>query len=222
MARFYIVLIVVCLSSSNILYAQDTLLYETSFDDSKSLQQLEFSDPQAWRISEGALELFGKSDYESRVRSPFNIALITIQKYGSLTMELDMKQTGREYGHRDMCLIFSAKDPTNFYYVHIASAADQNAHNIFIVNDEARRPIGTKTTSGIDWGEEWHKIKLVHNVESGLIQVYFDDMDNPIMEATDNHFDGGYVGFGSFDDTGMIDNVRIRGLVKRSPKGFFE
>ena len=205
---------------SGYLYAQDQVL-TLDFED-QNMQYLEFSDSQAWRISEGALELFGKSDYQARVRSPFNIALITKQAYGSFSMELEMKQTGREYGHRDMCLIFGAKDPTNFYYVHIASKADAHAHNIFIVNDEARRSIGSKTTEGVDWGEGWHKVKLQHDVDTGSIRVYFDDMDTPIMEATDTHFDGGYVGFGSFDDTGMIDKVRIQGSIKPSKQGFFE
>ena len=71
-------------------------------------------------------------------------------------------------------------------------------------------------------GDDWHKVKLVHDVESGLIQVYFDDMNTPIMETTDTHFDGGYVGFGSFDDTGMIDNVKIWGGYKSTKVGFFK
>ena len=35
-------------------------------------------------------------------------------------------------------------------------------------------------------------------------------MSEPIMVAEDRNFGAGYVGFGSFDDTGMIDNIRIR------------
>jgi hypothetical protein len=34
-------------------------------------------------------------------------------------------------------------------------------------------------------------------------------MDAPIMEATDTHFDLGRIGFGSFDDTGRFDNIKI-------------
>ncbi len=207
---------------SGYLNAQDGAQVLVLDFEEPDLEYLEFSDPQAWRIHEGALELFGKSNYQGRVRSPFNIALVTKQAYSSFSMELEMKQTGREYGHRDMCLIFGAKDPTNFYYVHIASKADEHAHNIFIVNDEARRSIGTKTTEGINWGDDWHRVKLTHDVSSGLIQVYFDDMNTPIMETTDAHFDGGYVGFGSFDDTGMIDKVKIKGTVKPNKAGFFE
>jgi hypothetical protein len=36
-------------------------------------------------------------------------------------------------------------------------------------------------------------------------------MKTPIMEAEDKHFDFGYIGFGSFDDTGRYDNIKIWG-----------
>ena len=45
----------------------------------------------------------------------------------------------------------------------------------------------------------------------GTIKVYFDDMSKPIMVAEDTNFKSGYVGFGSFDDTGMVDDIKIWG-----------
>ena len=44
-----------------------------------------------------------------------------------------------------------------------------------------------------------------------MIKVYFDDMSAPIMEAEDRHFDFGKIGFGSFDDTGRVDNIKVWG-----------
>ena len=125
----------------------------------------------------------------------------------------------------DLCLFFGAKDPTNFYYVHIASVADDHANNIFLVNDEPRVKIATKTTEGTDWGKtgSWHKARIERNITEGSIKIFFDDMKEPIMEATDLHFDYGRIGFGSFDDTGMFDNIRIWGVEKVArKKGFFE
>ncbi|MEM6630213.1 MAG: hypothetical protein AAF694_11110 [Bacteroidota bacterium] len=217
-------------------HAQDTsdsqgkLLYQTDFEEVEGLAEFFMTDQRAWRLaksSEGnvALELFGESEYQPRVRSPRNIACIRDQKFGDFVWEFEAAQTGKEYGHRDMCFFFGMKDPSNFYYVHIASAADPHAHNIFLVNDEPRVAIAEKTTSGIDWGEQgsWHKIKIERELESGLIRVYFDDMDTPIMEAHDTHFGVGYIGFGSFDDTGMVDNIEIRGQeVSEKGEGFFE
>ncbi|MDH5609890.1 MAG: hypothetical protein OEY56_10450 [Cyclobacteriaceae bacterium] len=184
-----------------------------------------YTDASAWKFSNvgnsTVLELSGTSSYEPRVRSPLNIAMLNGVKYASFVLEADLRQTGKEYGHRDMCLFFGIKDASNFYYVHLASQADANAHNIFLVNDEPRRPIATRTTQGIRWGDGWNKIRLVRDVVTGSIQIYFNDMETPIMEAVDMHFDGGYLGFGSFDDTGMIDNIRIYGTPLSEQTAFF-
>lgn len=193
------------------------LLYEQDFEGKNPLEAFTMTDPAAWEIAEQknnhALHLQGASDYEPRVRSPRNIAMLKDKMFGSFVMEADVIQTGREYGHRDMCFFFNMKDPSNFYYVHLATTPDPHAHNVFLVNDEPRVAIAGKVSEGIDWGktDQWHKVRIERNVEDGSIKVYFNDMENPIMEATDTHFDYGHIGFGSFDDTGMIDNIKIWG-----------
>lgn len=214
------------LSLCNTLCSQDyPLLYENDFEHGLSIQDFDFTDPSAWRLSDTldnqALELFGKSDYSPRVRSPLNIAMLNKVAVGNFVLEVNLKQTGREYGHRDMCLFFGIKDPSNFYYVHMASIADPNAHNIFLVNDEPRTNIAQKTTEGIKWGQDWNTVRIERNVDSGTIKVYFNDMNEPIMETVDTHFDAGYIGFGSFDDTGMIDNIKLWGEVAHRKSDFF-
>jgi hypothetical protein len=52
-------------------------------------------------------------------------------------------------------------------------------------------------------------VRLERRVTDGTIKVYFDDMTKPVMVAEDKTFGAGYLGFGSFDDTGMIDNIRV-------------
>lgn len=201
------------------------LIYEQNFEDDTAILDFEMSDANAWQIEKGSLELFGKSNYEARVRSPFNIALIKNLWVGDFILEAQLAQTGREYGHRDLCLFFGAKDPTNFYYVHIASQADDHANNIFLVNDEPRVKIASKTSEGTDWAEtgSWHKVRVERNIDEGAIRVFFDNMEEPVMEATDMHFDFGHIGFGSFDDTGQFDNIRIWGEgAAPKEKGFFE
>ena len=191
------------------------LVYAQNFESPQSIRDFEMTDKTAWRIGNGesgnTIELFGKSDYESRVRSPYNIALIKDLFVGDFILEASLSQTGKEYGHRDLCLFFGVTNATNFYYVHIASVADNNANNIFLVNDEPRTNIATKTTNGTNWGEtnSWHKVRIERNVEVGSIKIYFDDMTSPIMEANDTHFVEGSIGFGSFDDTGQFDNIKI-------------
>ena len=202
------------------------LLYAQSFDEADALKPFQFSDPNAWKLSDkgicdkgGALELHKQSKFKTKVRSPFNIALLGDRVFGDFVLEADVVQTGREYGHRDMCFFFGFTDVAKFYYVHIASVADPNAHNVFIVNEAPRKNIAKETTKGSNWGSTWHHVRIERDTKAGSIKVFFDDMTKPIMIANDKTFLEGYVGFGSFDDTGKVDNVRIWGPAAKEKTG---
>ncbi len=202
------------------------LLYSQSFDEADALSGFQFSDPKAWRFSDkgrddksGALELHQQSKYKTKVRSPFNIALIGDRVFSDFVLEVDLVQTGREYDHRDMCLFFGFADVAKYYYVHIASIADPNAHNVFIVNEAPRKNFASETTKGAKWGQTWHRIRLERDTKAGSIKVFFDDMTKPIMVANDKTFLEGHIGFGSFDDTGKVDNIRIWGPAAKEKKG---
>ncbi len=203
------------------------LLYTQSFDEADDLVGYQFSDPKAWRFSDkghgdkgGALELHKQSNYKTKVRSPFNIALLGDRVFGDFVLEADVVQTGKEYGHRDMCFFFGFTEVAKYYYVHIATKADPNAHNIFIVNEAPRKNIAKETTQGADWGlDKWHRVRIERDTKAGSIKVFFDDMTRPIMVTEDKTFLEGYIGFGSFDDTGKVDNVRIWGPSAKEKKG---
>lgn len=202
------------------------LLYEQKFDKPGVIKEFAMTDPAAWKIADTndqrALELTRQSKYQPAVRSPVNIALIADKVFTDFVLEADLIQTGREYGHRDMCLFYGVQNPTNFYYTHIATAADPNAHNVFIVKNAPRKNIAKETTKGANWGlNVWHKVRLERDTKAGTIRVYFDDLSKPIMIAEDKNFTSGYIGFGSFDDTGMIDNVRIWGPAVEEKKTDF-
>lgn len=191
-----------------------TLVYRQDFEKESSIGDFEFSDPKQWKLAtvdgNTALEFFGKHRYKPKVRSPRIIGLIADKKFDDVIMEADLLQTGKEYGHRDMCLFFSFVDKTNYYYCHMAKKADPHAHNIFIVDDKPRTKIAKKTTGGIDWGtEQWHKIRLVRKASTGTIEIYYDDMSKPLMVAEDKTHGLGCIGFGSFDDSGKIDNIKV-------------
>ncbi|MFK8103705.1 MAG: hypothetical protein AB8G15_14320, partial [Saprospiraceae bacterium] len=96
------------------------LVYQQDFETPQAIHDFTMTDPTAWKINttEGqhTLELFGKSNYESRVRSPFNIAMLNSLFLEDFVLEVKLAQSGREYGHRDLCLFFGIQSPTNFYY----------------------------------------------------------------------------------------------------------
>jgi hypothetical protein len=191
-------------------------LYSQDFADDSALKDFTFTDPTAWKVVEAdgkrALELHKQSDYKPVHRSPFNIALVSAQKFGDCIIEANCLQTGKEYGHRDMVVVFGFQDPSHFYYTHIATKADEHANNIFIVKDAPRLKISKESNEGNNWGlNVWHKVRVERKASDGTIKVFFDDMAKPIMQAEDKSFGAGWVGFGSFDDTGRIANIRIWG-----------
>ncbi|MEN6578407.1 MAG: DUF1080 domain-containing protein [Phycisphaerales bacterium] len=173
------------------------------------------SDPNAWKTvaaDKGQVySLYRQSEYEPPVRSPFNIARIKDLSVSDFVVQARMEQTGAEYGHRDMVVVFGYQDPSHFYYVHIATKSDEVANSILIVNGAPRVSIVKERTEGTDWSTGFHDVRVVRDSASGSIEVFFDDMDKPIMRAEDKTFLAGGIGFGSFDDTGNIDDVIVWG-----------
>jgi len=197
------------------------LVYQQDFGDAKALGDFTCTDKSVWKHGEdagkGYIEHFKKSAYKYKVRSPFNIALINRLQVKDFVLDVELQQTGKEYGHRDMCLFYGFTDRSNFYYTHIASATDKHAHNIFLVKDAPRTSISTKTSKGHKWGsKDWHQIRVVREHASGKIEIYINDMVEPKMTATDKSFDWGYIGFGSFDDTGRVAKVRLYAPEKKA------
>jgi len=192
------------------------LLYQQDFAKADALKDFVFTDASAWKWSEGdgkqAMELEKQSDYKPAVRSPFNIALLSGKQFGDFIMEAQCLQTGKEYGHRDMVFVFGFQESAKFYYVHISTAQDDHANQVFIVNEEPRVKISKTANTGNNWGlGVWHKVRIERKASDGTVKVFFDDMSAPIMTAEDKTFGAGWIGFGSFDDTGKVANIRVWG-----------
>src|SRR5690606_34859817 len=151
------------------------------------------------------------SNVQTPVRSPFNRCMLRGVTVGDFQLDVDLQSTARDYPHRSLCLFFGYQDPAHFYYVHLGQRTDDHANQIFIVNDAPRLKISSQTTPGTPWDDQWHDVKIVRRVADGTIEIYFDDMDNPVMVAKDKTFAWGRVGLGSFDDTGLWRDVRLYG-----------
>ncbi len=224
-----------------------TLQYEQTFESKRAFDAFMMTDRSAWELlkKDGSqvLALTGKSDYEPPHRSPYNIALIKGLTFGDFVLEVDIQQSGVKgtpisefmkqhpdpteaggYAHRDHCFFFGFQDPAHYLYIHVAKTGDNNAHNVFVVNEAPRTPITDFRTVGVDWGvDEWRKIRIVRNTARNTVALYFDDMLTPIMIADDVPFDQGFIGFGSFDDIGWVDNIKIWApSAKKTKQTFFE
>lgn len=193
------------------------------------------SDPAVWKFvadegGKGFLQLdydrkAYKSTYTPKHRSPVHIALLKQYPLTDFVMDVEMMSTTEKYGHQDLCLFFGVESPQKYYYVHLAPAPDANAHNIFIVNDAPRKNLLPPQKKGIEWKKDtWHTVRLVRQATTGKIEVYFDDMTKPILKAEDKTFQTGFVGFGSFDDTGRFRKVTIhtKNLVIAKQADFFK
>lgn len=212
----------VVLWCSGLATAEDQLpvIFEEDFEH--GAKHWEATDEAAWKVKvidgKHVYSQFKKrSDYTPPHRSPYNISLRKDGEVGDFILDAKVLSTHKDYGHRDVCLFFGYQDSAHFYYVHLGKKTDDHANQIFVVNDAPRTKISTKTTAGTDWDDQWHHVRVKRHVESGSIEVYFDDMEAAIMTATDNTFTWGRVGIGSFDDTGDWDSVTLRGTKVDKP-----
>jgi len=184
------------------------LVREVRFESASSAELFEFSDPAEWSTRDGTLAFAGKGSYTPLHRSPHSIALLADVLVLDFRMELEVRQTGREYAHRDLCFFFGFESPERFYYTHIAKAADANAHNVFLVDRAPRRNLLQPSSQGVDWGiGQWHTVRIER--VSGMIRVWFDDGAAPLFTVSDSTLGWGRVGFGSFDDSGELRRMRL-------------
>lgn len=194
------------------------LLFVEDFE--QGAERWEQTDSEAWKIIDEngnhVYALHQQSEYDPPVRSPHNIAMIKNFYVSDFVLDAEMKVTKEWYNHIDLCLFFGYQAPDQFYYVHIAPApnTDPHANSIFLVNGEPRTSIAEERNDGTEWQEDtYHHVRIVRKTDEGLIEVYFDDMSEPIMVTHDDTFAKGQVGIGSFDDTGNFDNIRLWGRV---------
>jgi len=191
------------------------LVFSDDFESGKA-DHWEPTDSSAWKVVEQDgnyvySEFKRKSEFKPPVRSPYNRSLLKDVYVSDFVLDVKLQSTVKDYGHRDLCLFFGYQDDAHLYYVHLGKKMDPHANNIFIVNGEPRKSISITTTKGTNWDDEWHHARVVRNVETGGIEVFFDDMEKPVMTAKNTTFAWGRVGIGSFDDTGNFDNVLVYG-----------
>jgi hypothetical protein len=189
------------------------LVFEDNF--SQGADRWEPTDPAAWTLSmDGDRSVWGlnkrKSGYEPKVRSPHNVALVKDLELADTVISFQVKSTLDTGNHRDCCVFFNWRDPEHFYYAHLGAKPDPASGQIMIVDGAPRRPL-TQNTTPVPWDDQWHTVKLVRDVATGRITVFFDDLETPLMEATDKTFTSGRVGIGSFDDMNDFTAVRIQG-----------
>ena len=188
------------------------LVYSQPFADAASLSDLVFANPTQWKHDPAGFVFSTGASYAPPYRSPFSVAIIASIQVKSFVMDAEMLQTSPDGdAHRDMVLIWNFVSPSQFYYAHVSTAHDAVAHNILIVNNADRKAISTTFTTGYDWGRNvWKKLRVIRDADSGAMSVLdLDTPDQPLLTANDKTFGNGYLGFGSFDNSGRVRNVKV-------------
>lgn len=190
------------------------LVFADDFESGKS-DKWQPGDKEAWKVVKQDGKTFFSQHQQSKVmppvRSPVNWALIKDLLVGDFVFEARVQSTGKENPHRDLCFFFGCQGEAGLYYVHLSPKADEHANSIFLVDGKPRVSIAQKRTDGTRWTDGWHTVRIVRKVEPGSIEVFFDNLKEPVMTAQSKRFAWGQVGIGSFDDTGNFDDVRLWG-----------
>jgi hypothetical protein len=190
------------------------LIYQQNFSSDTALKDFRFSSPGSWKINNlkgnRFLECIGQTQHDPGFSSPGIIGIIHGHILGEFILEADLMLTGPEKEGRDLCIFFSVKDSSHYYYIQLSSQANDTSHGIFLVKNGPRYRVSNWQTTGIIWeNQKWHKVRVVRNIINRSVSVYFDDMKNPVITSRDPELVMGYLGFGSFNNAGCFDNIKI-------------
>jgi hypothetical protein len=185
-------------------------------DFARGAEHWQPQDPAQWQVKKldggRVYSQFKKeSAFKPPHRAPFNVSLLKDVVVSDMEFTGRVKSTHPDYGHRDAVVVFGYQDPAHLYYVHLGKQADEHANQIFIVNGADRKKISITSTSGTNWDDNWHTVKVVRKPTDGAIEIYFDEMQKPVMTANDKTFTHGRIGVGTFDDTADWDDIVLRG-----------
>lgn len=173
--------------------------------------------PADWKIVEiggnHALRLAKAGPVGANPRRPVKMALWKPGCVASFEFNLKVKRDPIQAKEGDLLVIFGFQDKLHFYYAHLSSDDGNVAvHNgIFRVNGSDRERIAGVGASPVLPDEDWHRIRVLRDAESGALKLFVDDDEEPRFEVTDRTHTFGLVGVGSFDNTGEFDDLRLQG-----------
>ncbi len=199
--------IVLCLATVQALLAADEMPHPLLQRD-----QWKLEDTAAWEWQgEGestTLALKKPSKYVPKVRRPLNLAWFNGAELESFTLTCEARLDVFNDGNNDVCIAFGGRSDSEFYYAHLGEKADGVHLQLHVVNNADRKAITKDRAKTLPWQPgHWHPIKLVRDVSTGSIKVWFED--KLVLEAVDKTFGKGFIGLGSFDDLGAFRRVLI-------------
>ena len=154
------------------------------------------------------------------VRYPFEYAVLKKgPAFGSVQIDASVRlDTPVAESNRDVIIVFGYRSDTEFYYAHVSTDNTIYPHNgIFKVDNADRERIDYQWNGRSEGAAPaitdaaWHEVRVKHLPATGEIAVYLDGSRDPLMTARDTTFGSGRVGFGSFDNIGRLNGLRVTG-----------
>ena len=174
-----------------------------------------FENPELWEEKNGIVSLVETRQEARPFRRPYQVGYIRTDTFlQDFEYSAQVKCTDPKLKKgRDVLIVFGYQSPNRFYYVHLSNDYAAGYHNgIFLVNNSERKRIDKEGIAGptptLITDLNWHNILVKRMNGNTSIAV-----DGQLLMTTDDKtIDRGYVGFGSFDDTGEIRNVELKEL----------
>jgi len=185
-----------------------------------------FRTPELWRIArEGDRRFLQMAVPPERpmppgVRRPQEYAVYAPYEFRGFSLSIRVRvDRDPSVVRRDAVILFGWQDDTHFYYAHLSGATDEWHNALIRVDGQKRvslippgkRPPPTITDAG------WHKVDVLRNAGTGMIEVYVDAYDEaalPVFRVVDRTYEWGRIGVGSFDDHASFAQIRLEGQAR--------
>lgn len=147
---------------------------------------------------------------QTQPRRPAQFALADTADFAKVTVEAEVKRIGGS-----LIIVYAYKDPAHFNYAHLSvdTGVKQPVHNgIFHVYGGDRVRISTdQGAAALPSADEWYKVRLDYDAPSHLVEVQVNGQTMPSLRGVDFSLGSGKVGIGSFFETALFRNVKIKG-----------
>jgi hypothetical protein len=166
-----------------------------------------------WRVTreegEETLELITARPKADSPRKPFQYALIEGPPLEKFTIECEAR---KQAPRGSLIIVYAWRGPSHFNYVHLSddTGSEQPVHNgIFHVYGGDRVRISPEQGPCALPTAGWHKVRVVYDAATGLVETWVDGQLNPSLRGADLSLGAGRVGLGSFFNTGGFRRFRL-------------
>lgn len=166
-----------------------------------------------WRVTredgEETLELITARPKADSPRKPFQYALLEGPPIEKFTIECEAR---KQSPRGSLIIVYAWRGPSHFNYVHLSddTGSEQPVHNgIFHVYGGDRVRISPEQGPCALPTAGWHKVRVVYDSATGLVETWVDGQLNPSLRGADLSLGAGRVGLGSFFNTGGFRRFRM-------------